>query len=89
MEKIIDKLPIVIVLIGGLVLVWLVTVFTIEVKKEATKDDATITQTKEDAGFGTIKIDETTGCEYYVFRKTLTPRVDETGTKVRGCKESE
>ena len=36
-----------------------------------------------------VEIDETTGCEYLVFRNIMTPRVDETGTKVRGCKESE
>ena len=89
MEKIIDKLPIVINLIGGIIIVWLVMVFTIEVKIEATKDDTAIAKSKEDAGFGTIKIDETTGCEYFIFRNILTPRVDETGTKVRGCKDNQ
>ena len=88
MEKIIDKLPMVIVLIGGIFMVWLVMVFTIELKIEVTKDDIAIAKTKEDAGFGTIEIDETTGCEYFIFRNILTPRIDETGTKVRGCKES-
>lgn len=36
-----------------------------------------------------IEIDETTGCEYYIFRNILTPRVDETGKKVRGCKNNQ
>lgn len=89
MEKIIDKIPMVIILIGGLVLVWLVTVFTVEVKKEATKSDTAIAKTNDDTGFGTVKTDETTGCEYIIFRNIVIPRIDETGKKVRGCKNSE
>ena len=89
MKKIFDKLPMVINVIGGLVIVWLVLVFTIEIKIEATKSDTAIAKTNDDAGFATIKIDETTGCEYFVFRNIMTPRLDETGTKVRGCKETQ
>lgn len=29
--------------------------------------------------------DEVTGCEYFLVRQTLTPRIDESGMKVKGC----
>lgn len=35
------------------------------------------------------EIDETTGCEYLIFRNIVIPRIDETGTKVRGCKDNQ
>ena len=81
-----ESLPWVFLLIMSLVVVWLMLVLTTETKAEGGTD---VVNLNEDAGFGTIKIDETTGCEYLVFRNIMTPRVDETGTKVRGCKEPE
>jgi len=36
-----------------------------------------------------VKIDETTGCEYLIVGNSMIPRLDETGTKVKGCKEPE
>lgn len=60
-----------------------------EAKVEVAENGTDVANIKEDVGFGAIKVDETTGCEYLIFRDIMTPRVDETGTKVRGCKESE
>lgn len=66
-----------------------VLVIATEGESEEEYSNTTIAKTNEDAGFATIKIDETTGCEYFIFRNIMTPRLDETGTKVRGCKESQ
>ena len=79
-----EPLPLVFLLTVSLVVTWLMLVLTTEVEVEGETVNI-----KEDTGFGTIEIDETTGCEYFIFRNIMTPRVDETGTKVRGCKESE
>lgn len=83
-----ESLPWVFLLIMSLVVAWLTLVPTTEDRSEDEYRNITMTQPKEDAGFGTIEIDETTGCEYFIFRNIMTPRLDETGTKVRGCKES-
>ena len=83
---------------GSNTLFWIILLIMIQVAVLviATEDESgeeysntTIAKNNEDAGFATIEIDETTGCEYFIFRNIMTPRVDETGTKVRGCKESE
>ena len=84
-----ESLPWVFLLIMSLVVAWLILALTTKDKPEDEYSNTAITQPKEDAGFGTIEIDETTCCEYFVFRNILTPRVDETGTKVRGCKDSD
>ena len=83
-----ESLPWVFLLIMSLVVAWLILVLTTEDKPEDEYSNTAITQTIEDAGFGTIEVDETTGCEYFIFRNIMTPRLDETGTKVRGCKDS-
>ena len=83
-----ESLPWVFLLIMSLVVAWLMLVLTTETKVEV-EDSADVVNIKEEAGFGTIEIDETTGCEYFIFRNIMTPRVDETGIKVRGCKGSE
>jgi len=77
-KKLKEDLYIINVLIFVLVVILFLSLFVLWVEKN--------TETKE---LNNVEIDETTGCEYYVFRRTLIPRVDETGTKVRGCKESE
>ena len=87
--KVSESLPWVFLLIISLVVVWLILVIATEDKSEEEYSNTTIANTREDAGFATIKTDETTGCEYFIFRNILTPRLDETGTKVRGCKDSE
>lgn len=78
MEELKEDLPIINVLIFVLVVIFFLALLAIWVEKNT-----------EARALNSIEIDETTGCEYYVFRRTLIPRVDETGTKVRGCKESE
>ena len=75
-------------MIVSLIVVWLISLIVEDGLKEE-YSNTTTTQIKEDAGFATIKTDETTGCEYFVFRNIMTPRLDETGTKVRGCKDSD
>ena len=76
---------------GFLLIMSLVAVLLVVTENESGEkySNTTTTQIEEDEGFATIKIDETTGCEYLVFRNIMTPRLDETGTKVRGCKESQ
>lgn len=79
MEKETEDFPVVSFLIGVLVVMALVfTVFAIGVERIARTEPP-----------NKVKIDETTGCEYFIVRDIMTPRLDETGTKVRGCKESE
>lgn len=77
MEKLREDLPVINVLIFALIVIFFLALLAIGVEK--------ITEAK---ALSEVKTDETTGCEYFVFRDILTPRLDETGTKVRGCKES-
>lgn len=85
MKKISNNLPMLFILISSLAMVWLIFGFIF-----AAEDGVDFGQNgdplEDNISFGGVTIDETTGCEYIIFRNIIIPRIDETGKKVRGCK---